>query len=308
MLQAMPILEHLQPAPESTLAPQSPTGVPSIPLNPTAKPEPLPDQRVGVPSRVGGQTDSTTIITNGGPNSSTGVVPAPAIVDSASTLTEQRPNASVVPDATGAAPDTNTQAPVITPPNLPLTTGRETDKTQPELNTTTPPPNSANNPNIATPIPNAATANPNAATPIPNSQTPGPGASGQLGNPMLIPDSALNSGSTRFLEGSWSAGAGIQDAATGKPVRLEYDFSQGNGQGRVTVKRGDGVQCTGSVGAQMQGRSVQINDRGTAKCTDGSTMALPKVTCTPGAGNQAACQGQYDNGTSFPVSMRHAPK
>ena len=76
-----------------------------------------------------------------------------------------------------------------------------------------------------------------------------------------------------FLEGSWSAGAGIQDAATGKPVRLEYDFSQGNGQGRVTVKRGDGVQCTGSVGAQMQGRSVQINDRGTAKCTDGSTMA-----------------------------------
>jgi hypothetical protein len=125
---------------------------------------------------------------------------------------------------------------------------------------------------------------------------------------MLIPDAALNSGSTRFLEGSWSAGAGIQDAATGKPVRLEYDFSQGNGQGRVTVRRGDGVQCTGSVGAQMQGRTVQINDRGTAKCTDGSTMALPKVTCTPGAGNQAACQGQYDNGTSFPVSMRHAPK
>jgi len=309
------VLEHLQPAPDSAIAPQSSVGVPATPIAPTAKPEALPEQRVVVPGRVGGQTDGTTIITNGGPTSNTGVVPTPAIVDSVSPLTAQRPDASVVPDTTGAAPVTNTPEQFTTPPNLPLTTGRETENAQPQLNATTPSPNGANNPNIApstpntaTANPNAVTANPNAATPSPNSQNPGSGASGPLGNPMLIPDSALNSGSTRFLEGSWSAGAGIQDAATGKPVRLEYDFSQGNGQGRVTVKRGDGVQCTGSVGAQMQGRSVQINDRGTAKCSDGSTMALPKVTCTPGAGNQAACQGQYDNGTSFPVSMRHAPK
>ena len=164
----------------------------------------------------------------------------------------------------------------------------------------------------AAPVTNTPQANTpqvtNAGPPGSSAPVAGANPNSQTGNPLLIPDSALNNGSTRFLEGSWSAGAGIQDAATGKPVRLDYDFSQGNGQGRVTVKRGDGVQCTGAVGAQMQGRTVQINDRGTAKCTDGSTMALPKVTCTPGAGNQAACQGQYDNGTSFPVSMRHAPK
>jgi hypothetical protein len=209
-----------------------------------------------------------TVITNGVQSLTPGVTPSPTAIES---------------NNTRAQPGAN---PLIAPDNL--------TPAQPQLNATTPQPNASNNINTATP--NA------------NNQVPGPGASGQPGNPMLIPDAALNNGSTRFLEGSWSAGAGIQDAATGKPIRLDYDFSQGNGQGRVTVRKGDGVQCTGTVGAQVQGRSVLINDRGTAKCTDGSTMALPKVTCTPGAGNQAACQGQYDNGTSFPVSMRHAPK
>ena len=299
MLQAVPLLEHLQPAPEIAVVPQRPSVVPSTPSGPTNKPEALPEQRVGLPGRVGVQSDNTTIITNGGSNPGTNVISPLATVDPVNTGTEQRPNSSVVPGTSGSSPVANPQE--IAAPNSPLATGRQTENTQTELNATTPQPNAANNTNTATP-------NPNAAMPNPNSQAPGAGASGQLGNPMLIPDSALNSGSTRFLEGSWNAGAGIQDAATGKPVRLEYDFSQGNGQGRVTVKRGDGVQCTGAVGAQMQGRTVQINDRGTAKCTDGSTMALPKVTCTPGAGNQASCQGQYDNGTSFPVSMRHAPK
>lgn len=305
MLQAVPLLEHLQPAPDVSVAPQNPVGVTSTPTSPLTKPEALPEQRVGGPGRVGVQTDVTSVVTNGGPNANTGVALPPSNSDPVGAGTERRDNVAVVPDNTGSSAVSNNQEPVTANPNLPLPTGRQGENTQPELNATTPQPNAANNTNSATPGPNGANPNPN---PNPNSQAPGSGANGQLGNPMLIPDSALNSGSTRFLEGSWSAGAGIQDAATGKPVRLEYDFSQGNGQGRVTVRRGDGVQCTGSVGAQMQGRTVQINDRGTAKCTDGSTMALPKVTCTPGAGNQAACQGQYDNGTSFPVSMRHAPK
>jgi hypothetical protein len=145
-------------------------------------------------------------------------------------------------------------------------------------------------------------------------QTPPPqdpaasGATPSTGNPLQIPNSAATSGSTNFLDGRWNAGAGIQDAKTGKPLRMEYDFSQGNGQGKVTIQRGDGTRCVGDVAAQMQGRSLNINDRGVAKCSDGSTMALPKVTCVPTADGRADCQGRYDNGTSFPVSMRHAPK
>lgn len=301
LLQAVPRLEQLQPAPDEVVAPRPPTGMSVTPTNPTNKPETLPEQRVAVPGRVGVQADGTTIITDGGGNANTGVASPLANTEPMATGSERRDNATVTPDNTGSAAVTNTQEPVTAAPNASLPTGRQGENTQPELNATTPQPNAAGGTNSPTPVPNAA-------TPNPTNQTPGSGANGQLGNPMLIPDSALNSGSTRFLDGSWSAGAGIQDAATGKPVRLEYDFSQGNGQGRVTVSRGDGVQCSGAVGAQVQGRTVQINDRGTAKCTDGSTMALPKVTCTPGAGNQAACQGQYDNGTSFPVSMRHAPK
>jgi hypothetical protein len=128
------------------------------------------------------------------------------------------------------------------------------------------------------------------------------------GRPMTIPQQAINSGDTRFLDGSWTAGTGIQDAKTGKPLRIEYDFSQGKGQGKVTIRRADGSQCVGAVSAQMQGNNLQINDRGVATCSDGGSIALPRVTCIPQPNGQANCQGRYENGATFPVSMRHAPK
>lgn len=161
---------------------------------------------------------------------------------------------------------------------------------------TPPVPNPANQPQSESPVPPRA---------VPTTNT-APGA--QSGRPMTIPQQALNSGDTRFLDGSWTAGTGIQDAKTGKPLRMEYDFSQGNGQGKVTIRRADGSQCVGSVSAQMQSRTLQISDRGVAKCSDGGTIALPKVTCTPQADGRADCQGRYENGTTFPVSMRHSPK
>ncbi len=160
-----------------------------------------------------------------------------------------------------------------------------------------------------TPAPDASQNATPPATQAPTPQEPAGGnTSPNAGNPLQIPNSASANGSTNFLDGRWNAGAGIQDAKTGKPLRMEYDFSQGNGQGKVTIQRGDGTRCAGDVAAQMQGRSLNINDRGVAKCSDGSTIALPKVTCVPSADGRADCQGRYDNGTSFPVSMRHAPK
>ena len=160
----------------------------------------------------------------------------------------------------------------------------------------TDPSRSANPPNTV--------ANPNTTN---QRRDPNSAGTGQQGNPLVIPDSATSTGSTRFLDGSWSAGAGIQDAVTGRPVRLEYDLSQGNGQGKVTIKRGDGVQCSSPVAPQMQGKNVQMHDRGVATCSDGSTMALPKVTCVTNANGQADCQGRNDNGTTFPVSIRRNP-
>lgn len=188
-------------------------------------------------------------------------------------------------------------------------------------------PGASATPEVTTPTNNDTTSSPTPEQPAPNpapdasqnatppaTQAPStqdPSASNSTpnaGNPLQIPNSATANGSTNFLDGRWNAGAGIQDAKTGKPLRMEYDFSQGNGQGKVTIQRGDGTRCAGDVAAQMQGRSLNINDRGVAKCSDGSTMALPKVTCVPSADGRADCQGRYDNGTSFPVSMRHAPK
>lgn len=192
------------------------------------------------------------------------------------------------------------------------------DTASPVAQSPTAEPSSAESPSAPTAPPLTPPQTPSQVTPPPPVTPPDPAAGPPNsrntpgvqppGRPMTIPQQAINSGDTRFLDGSWTAGTGIQDAKTGKPLRIEYDFSQGKGQGKVTIRRADGSQCVGAVSAQMQGKNLQINDRGVATCSDGGSIALPKVTCIPQPNGQANCQGRYENGATFPVSMRHAPK
>lgn len=200
------------------------------------------------------------------------------------------------PVAQSSTPETSTaeppSAPAVPPLTPPQTPSQDSPQDSPQSSQQVTPPPSTTPPDIAGAQPGSGNA--------PVAQPPG--------LPMTIPQQAINAGDTRFLDGKWSAGTGIQDAKTGKPLRIEYDFSQGKGQGKVTIRRADGSQCVGAVSAQMQGNSLQMNDRGVATCSDGGSIALPKVTCTPQPNGQANCQGRYDNGATFPVSMRHAPK
>ena len=134
------------------------------------------------------------------------------------------------------------------------------------------------------PLPAAA---PDAAAPVAN-------------QPLSIPADASN-GVADFLNGQWRAGAGIQDRRTGKPLRLEYQFK--NGQGDVTVHRADGVACSGPVAAAMNAGSLSIDSKGQAACADGSNYDMPKITCKQGAQTAADCTGGYAN-EQFPLSMR----
>lgn len=119
---------------------------------------------------------------------------------------------------------------------------------------------------------------------------------------LQIPSDSLQNGNVNFLNGKWRAGAGIQDKTTGKPLRLNYSFS--NGVGQVKVERGDGVQCVGDVAAKMQSGGLSINNNSIAKCSDGSTYQLPTVNCKAGATSGADCQGTYGTGQKFPISMK----
>lgn len=119
---------------------------------------------------------------------------------------------------------------------------------------------------------------------------------------LEIPPDAATSGNTDFLNGKWKAGAGIQDARTGKPMQLDYDFK--DGKGKVKVSSGDGVECVGDVAAAMGGGGLGINNQGLARCNDGSTYKLPDVTCKPGGGIAAECTGNYDQKSQFPMSMK----
>jgi hypothetical protein len=119
---------------------------------------------------------------------------------------------------------------------------------------------------------------------------------------LALPADALKQGSTDFLNGQWSAGGGIQDKATGKPLQLSYNFNKGDGE--VTVTRSDGVKCVGKVGSGINNANLKIAGNTEAICSDNTKYKLPNIQCKPGKNNQADCQGIYNNGISFPITMK----
>ncbi|MGB3425355.1 SrfA family protein, partial [Castellaniella sp.] len=118
---------------------------------------------------------------------------------------------------------------------------------------------------------------------------------------LSLPPNLAN-GPADFLNGQWRAGAGIQDAQTGKPLRLEYQFKDGKGQ--VTVTRGNAT-CQGPVSAAMEGGALHITPNGQAQCSDGGQYELPRIQCKPGATTSADCAGHYRD-MRFPLSMRQS--
>lgn len=137
-----------------------------------------------------------------------------------------------------------------------------------------------------------------AAEPGKPAAPPQPEAKDALQIPVNAPD-----GNADFLNGNWRAGAGIQDRDTGEPLRLHYQFK--NGEGQVTLNRHNGVQCVAPVSAAMNKGSLSISNGVEAKCSDGGTFNMPLVQCKPTANNIAACDGNY--GTErFPMAMSRA--
>lgn len=121
-------------------------------------------------------------------------------------------------------------------------------------------------------------------------------------NNLTLDPAQLSQGKTDFLNGNWSAGAGIQDKATGKPLKLNYKFN--NGKGQVTLHRGDGISCTGNVDANINNGALNLSSINKANCSDGSTYQLPTVACKPTMSGEANCNGAYQGGKSFPMSMK----
>ena len=135
---------------------------------------------------------------------------------------------------------------------------------------------------------------------------PASGATNAPGNPLAIPPDALQSGSVQFLDGNWRAAGGIQDSQTGKPVRMQYQFE--DGQAKVTVDRGNGVQCEGAANSSIVNGRLQISEQGTvAKCSDGSSFAIPQLSCTPDQSGRSQCSGQTPDGRAFPITIRQMP-
>lgn len=126
------------------------------------------------------------------------------------------------------------------------------------------------------------------------------------GDPLQIPDDALKTGSTEFLDGEWSASSGVVDAKTGKPLDLKYAFK--DGKGKLTVEQGDGSVCSGPVSAQTNEGKLNFSSTGTIQCPGGKVYRPVDVQCSPNSSGKADCQAKYDTGESFDLEMTKSKK
>lgn len=150
-------------------------------------------------------------------------------------------------------------------------------------------------------IPPPAVPNPPDAA-VPPASIPSQSPGGSPGAGLTIPAGAKD-GRADFLNGHWRAGAGIQDRATGAPLRLEYQFEKG--EGHVVLRRHNGVECKAPTSASMANGALSLTNSSQAACSDGTAYELPKVECSSSARESAQCQGSYGD-ARFPMSMRQA--
>jgi hypothetical protein len=137
----------------------------------------------------------------------------------------------------------------------------------------------------------------------PTDTSPTPADPSGPATPLTIPEDAVGSDDTSFLDGRWRSDTGLQDS-TGNPIKLGYDFK--GGKGSVSLQRSVGDKrsvCTGPASSAMKDGKLLIT-QGQIRCEDGSAFSAPRVVCSPaGAGGRAECQGVNEDGTTFPVDI-----
>jgi hypothetical protein len=131
--------------------------------------------------------------------------------------------------------------------------------------------------------------------PVPDPEQP------EQGQPLTIPKEALQTGSTRFLNGRWSSSTSLMDSDTGRPIKLEYEFKEGAGS--VSLKR-DGVVCKGATNASMENGQLVISDTGDIRCPDGTRYRGSRVECSVDDQGLADCAGRYPTGDSFSTRIK----
>lgn len=138
------------------------------------------------------------------------------------------------------------------------------------------------------------------AAPAPGAPPPRPAADPRA---MKLPSDPATDRSMDFLLGNWKAGEGLADKNTRQPLDLSLRFGPG-GAGEVTLRRPDGVQCSGPVQGQMQGQRLVVEGNQSVPCAGGGSYGAPRIECSRGPGGQADCQGVNRDGSRYYMDMR----
>lgn len=108
----------------------------------------------------------------------------------------------------------------------------------------------------------------------------------------------------RPLQGQWRAGEDLFDQNTGQPLDLTFAFGP-DGNGKVTMRRPDGSNCSGAVASKVNGPRTTI-EGASIPCAGGGSYAPPRVECTRASDGPLLCFGINPDGSRYRMAMRPA--
>ncbi|VFS02708.1 ssrAB activated gene [Salmonella enterica subsp. enterica serovar Typhimurium] len=120
---------------------------------------------------------------------------------------------------------------------------------------------------------------------------------------LVMDNTQMKLGTTRFLNGSWRISVDVKDPITGKPPSLRYQIQ--NNKGIARVVHGDNVVCRAEIFSGLhQTGELMIKSRGNARCTDGSRYPMPEITCKAGVNDVATCTARYGDHAAIPLTFK----
>lgn len=120
---------------------------------------------------------------------------------------------------------------------------------------------------------------------------------------LVMDNTQMKLGTTRFLNGSWRVSVDVKDPITGKPPSLRYQIQ--NNKGIARVVHGDNVVCRAEIFSGLhQTGELMIKSRGNARCTDGSRYPMPEITCKAGVNDVATCTARYGDHAAIPLTFK----
>ncbi|NVK31748.1 MAG: hypothetical protein HWE20_12135 [Gammaproteobacteria bacterium] len=129
----------------------------------------------------------------------------------------------------------------------------------------------------------------------------------EVGEALVIPVEAIETGNMEFLHGTWRSYAGLTNSRTGEPITSIYVFSKEGKGTKTIIEEVSNEECIAAVTATItEDRQLRVEDLDNARCTRGGRYVKSNITCSVNQSGDADCFMIQESGRNLTVTITRA--